>query len=427
MKVAIIGAGFAGLATAYYLSKEGVDVTVYEAEEKPGGLAIGFKESNWDWTLEKHYHHWFTNDDSILDLAKEIGHGVMTVRPKTSLYYGDGIYQLDSPLSLLKFPHLPIINRIRAGFTLFLLKYVLPWKPLERITSDKFLKVTMGIKSWEVLWEPLFSGKFHKYKGRIPASWFWARIKKRTQSLAYPEGGYQFFADQLEKITKEKSCKFVYGVQVNKIEKVGSKFLVELDGGKKEYDKVICTLPSVLFAKVVKGLPKDYVKNITKLDSIHALNVVLRLKKDFFADGSYWLSVNDRKMPFIAVVEHTHFMDKSHYGNESLIYIGNYLPLGHEYFDLSVNDLLNLFIPHLKKINKSFNEKDIIKAYKFPGYFAQPIIPLNYSKDLPEFVTPIDGLYLNNMQQVYPWDRGTNYAVQNSKKVVELIMQDTHK
>ena len=84
MKIGIIGAGFTGLSAAYYLQKEGHEITVIERESLPGGLAIGYQEKGWDWSLEAHYHHWFTNDKSVLDLAKEINHKVIVKRPKTS-------------------------------------------------------------------------------------------------------------------------------------------------------------------------------------------------------------------------------------------------------------------------------------------------------------------------------------------------------
>ena len=86
MKIGIIGAGFTGLSSAYYLSKKGHTVIVFEKDDKPGGLAVGYKEEKWDWTLEPHYHHWFTNDKSVLSLAKEINHKVIIKRPKTSSF-----------------------------------------------------------------------------------------------------------------------------------------------------------------------------------------------------------------------------------------------------------------------------------------------------------------------------------------------------
>ena len=76
MKIAIIGAGFTSLSSAYTLTKLGHEVKIFEKDPGPGGLAIGYKEKNWSWSLEKHYHHWFTNDRSVLDLAKEINFDV---------------------------------------------------------------------------------------------------------------------------------------------------------------------------------------------------------------------------------------------------------------------------------------------------------------------------------------------------------------
>ena len=86
MKIAIIGAGFTGLSCAFELGKNGHEVHVFEKDGEPGGLAIGFEEKKWDWTLEKHYHHWFANDNSVIDLAKEINHRVIIKRPKTSVF-----------------------------------------------------------------------------------------------------------------------------------------------------------------------------------------------------------------------------------------------------------------------------------------------------------------------------------------------------
>ena len=50
MKIAVIGAGFGGLAAAYDLNKAGHDVTIYESADHAGGLASGFKEPDWDWS-----------------------------------------------------------------------------------------------------------------------------------------------------------------------------------------------------------------------------------------------------------------------------------------------------------------------------------------------------------------------------------------
>ena len=81
MKIAVVGAGFTGLSAALYLSKFGHSVTVFEKDSYAGGLAMGFAQPEWNWTLEKHYHHWFTNDKYSFNLAKEVGHPVLIKHP----------------------------------------------------------------------------------------------------------------------------------------------------------------------------------------------------------------------------------------------------------------------------------------------------------------------------------------------------------
>ena len=205
MKIGIIGAGFTGLSAAYYLTRDGHEVTVFEKDEKPGGLAVGYREKEWDWTLERHYHHWFTNDRSVLKLAKEINHEVIIKRPKTSSYVDEGIYQLDSPLSLLKFPKLSVIERLRMGAAIGVLRYNPIWKPLEKYRAESYLMRSMGKKSYKLLWEPLMKNKLGRYSKDISLAWFWARVYKRTESLAYPEGGFLNFAEHLQKVIEKQA------------------------------------------------------------------------------------------------------------------------------------------------------------------------------------------------------------------------------
>lgn len=421
MEVAIIGAGFTGLAAAHRLTKLGHEVTIFEKADKPGGLAIGFKDKNWDWTLEEHYHHLFTSDTSILELARRVDHPIMFSRPKTSTLVNNEIVQLDSPITLIKFSYLPFLDRIRTGLVIAYLRFTPFWKPLEQVTAKKFLVKWMGKTSWKVLWEPLFVGKFHEAARQIPASWFWARIKKRSQSLGYPKGGFLPLAQSIEKKIKKQGGEFIYGTSIDQIKKTQKGLLLKTNTGEGMlFDKVVCTLSTPLFVKITKGLPKKYVDKLRPLKGLGAVNLVISLNDRFLSDGTYWLNVND-KHPFLAVVEHTNYQDKKHYGGDHLVYVGNYLPQDHVYFSMSAQELASVFMTDLQTINPEFGKNWIKKSWVFKAPFAQPVIPLNYSKQVPSLRTPIEGLYLANMQQVYPWDRGTNYAVELGEKVSRLI------
>lgn len=419
MKIAIIGAGFTGLAAGFKLAKSGHQVTIFEKDSLPGGLAVGFKNSKWQWPLEKHYHHNFTNDKHILGLAKEIRYPMIINHPKTSVHVHDKFYRLDSPLDVLKFPEINFLQRLRMGLTLALLKYNPFWKPLERYRAADILPKMMGKKPYEILWKPLIAKKFGPFAKYISLAWFWARIVKRTPSLAYPQGGFLGFANVIVAQIQKEGGKVLFNKEIKKIniKKSGTVMVDNLI-----FDKVIVTLPSFIFVEIAPQLPIDYKQKLLSLKELSVINLVLRLKKPFFKDQTYWLNVCEEKYQLTGIVEHTNYMDKKYYNNEHLIYVLNYLPQNHPYLQLNKDDLLKIYDPLLSKINKTYKSNHI-DTYLFFAPHAQPVIPTNYSKIVPPFETPLKGVSLANMQQVYPWDRGTNYAVELGEKVANAILK----
>lgn len=425
MRIAVIGAGFTGLTAAFKLSKKGHEVFVFEKDQNPGGLTAGFKENGWEWFLEEHYHHFFTNDKYLFKLAKEIKHEILIKRPKTSTYINGNIYQLDSPLTLLFFPLLSFFERIRMGIIVLIFKTSPFWKPLEKYEAYDVLPKLMGKKAFKIIWEPLFINKFGEYAGIINLAWFWARIKKRTTSLAYPKGGFLSFALSIVDKIKLYGGKFYFDCEVVKITENNKIALIVIKNKKEEkfeFDKVIVTVPSTTFLKIAPALPEKYKKNLRKLKSLGATNLVLRLNKPFFKDNTYWLNVCDKNSPIMAIVEHTNYMDKKYYNNEHLLYIGNYLPEKHLYFSKNKEEILEIFDSYLKKINKTYR-LSLISYHFIKTPFAQPVFPINYSKLAPGLQTPLINVYLANMEQVFPWDRGTNYAVELGQKIAEIAVK----
>lgn len=417
MKVAILGAGFTGLTAGYYLSKKGIDITILEKEKISGGLASGFRENGWKWFLEKHYHHVFQNDNSFINLAKELDQKIVFSSTKSSTYYSDGIFQLDNPISLLKFTKLSFIDRFRTGVVIAYLKIYPFWKSLENITAKKFIQKYMGNNSWKVIWEPLFIGKFGDKSDKVTASWFWARIYKRSKLLGYPEGGFSRLTEKLVKHVTKNKGEIKYSSSVKKVIQKNNKFIVETNSGlKEEFDLVISTLPNYLNKKVISKFPI-----VKPVNSLGAVDLVLVLKNRFFNEDTYWLNVNQRDFPFLAVVEHTNYISSKYYSGENILYVGNYLPREHKYFKLSESDLVKEFTPYLQKINPSFKSNWIKKSRVFKEEFAQPIFPKNYSKEMLPIKLLNQNIFIANMEQVYPWDRGTNYAVELGKKVADMV------
>lgn len=413
MKIAVVGGGFTGLAATLSLS-ENHNVTLFETTAQLGGLAGAVKLPGSDWYVEKHYHHWFTNDYAALSLIKKLGLSDKLLFPKTltSLYWQDRSYPFNSPAQILSFDPLPIISRLRLGLISLYLK-LLPMKlaqNLEKYKAQDWIKKYFGEKVYEIIWKPLLFGKFGKFAKDVNMAWFWARIKKRTMLLGYLEGGYQTLINALEQ----------------KIKKNGGKILLStpFDAAKtSNFDKVIITTPSPIFIKMYPNLLESYKKQLMSIPHLFALNLLL-VTKEKILEKEYWLNVNDREFPFIAVIQHTNLVDSKHYGGRQLTWVGNYLPPDHPYLKMNKKELFKLYLPYLRKINSKFGFRiSDLEFYLFTGPFAQPVFPVNYSKIKPEFVTPIKNVYLANMDMVYPWDRGTNYAIELGERIADLIDQ----
>lgn len=411
MKIAILGAGFTGLSAAYFLSKNNFGVDIFEKDSAVGGLAAGFRDKNWRWALEKHYHHWFTGDSEVLSLLKDLRleKKLIIKRPVTATYRNGLISQLDSPLSFLSFPSLNPAEKLQAGLSLAYLKLLAnDWKDLEKITAYKWLSRYFGKRPFEIIFKPLFEGKFQNFAPQVNLAWFWARIKKRTSSLMYYEGGFPSFAEDFSENLKKRGVEIILNKEVNGSRELG------------QYDKIIATLPTPAFVRLFPRLPSNYKNNLLSLNHLDALNLVLETKTPILKN-EYWLNINDRGFPFIILAQHTNFIDKSYYNNHHLAYLGNYLPGNHQFFNFSAKQLVEKFMPYIKKINPEFDFSSIVNSWSFSGKSAQPIPLINHSHKIPRFETPIENVYLANMDMVYPWDRGTNYAVELGRKVAKYV------
>jgi protoporphyrinogen oxidase len=427
LNIAIIGAGVAGLTAAYELTKHGHRVVVFEAADKTGGLASGFKDEGWEWSLERFYHHWFASDDAVINLIKEIGKDdkLFFPRPITSIWHKGQAYPFDSYLRAALFPHLSLVDKIRAGPVAIYLRLTRNWRPLEKYTVHEWLTRWLGQRGYRILWEPLLVGKFGDYHQQVNMAWMWARLHKRTPRLGYFVGGFQAFADALADRTQNQGADIRLNTPVRAIESTPDGGLVlRAESGDEVFERVIATVSPGLLSRLVPALPPDYLEGLKQLKSMGAVVLILALKHQL-TEGHYWINLpKGEGFPFLALVEHTNYIDPKHYGGDHLIYCGDYLKPDHEYFSLSHQELLTRFLPALSRFNPDFDPDWVRASWLFREKYAQPVPPVNHSRNIPDLATPIPGLYWASMSQVYPWDRGTNYAVEIGQEVAARAVSE---
>jgi protoporphyrinogen oxidase len=424
MKIAIIGAGYSGMVAAYDLKKAGHDVTIFESAEYVGGLASGFKEPHWDWSVEKFYHHWFQSDSEMLGLIRELGleDKVRFPRPLTVMLYKNKWYPFDSILKALLFPGLGFgLNKIRFGFVGLFLRITNNWRALEKVTADQWMLKYAGKQVYEQMWKPLLIGKFGPFYKDVNMAWMWARIHARTTRLGTFEGGFQRFSDLFAEKLSGMGVEIKLKAQIKSIKRNQASGGLSVDG--ESFDKVLVTTSPNLMAKLCPDLPENYLKGLLELKSMGAVVMTLSLKHSLSKDGYYWFNVpKDEGYPFLALVEHTNFVPKENFGGDHIVYAGDYLEMGHEYFSMSDDELLERFIPAFQKFNPEFSRDWVRKIWVNKTNYAQPVPLVNHSKNIPEIQTPITGLFFASMSQVYPWDRGTNFAVEIGRKAAKMLL-----
>ena len=435
LKIGIIGAGIAGMSAAWDLARAGHEVHIFEGADRVGGLAAGFKDDGWDWYLEKYYHHWFEGDKHILGLIDEIGHSdkILFPRPKTSYWLDGKIYRSEISPSALLLP-LSLLAKFRLGLAGIYLKLTRSWQSLEKITAHEWMIRYMGREAYEKLWQPLLIGKFSTLYKEVNMAWMWARIYTRSLKLGTFEGGFQAFVEALAAAVEKQGAQIHLNARVDHIETGSGQITMQINGQSQSFDRVISTTSPSLMLKITSGLAATaYGQQMSELRSIGGLCVVLALKQSLLTDGTYWLNLpatspdKDRsRFPFLALVEHTNWMDKQHYNGDVLVYCGDYVPPDHEYFQMSDDELVERFTGVLSEFNPNFSPDWIRKFWVFRAPYAQPVPGVNHSQKIPPFKTPLPGLYWASMSQVYPWDRGTNFAVELGRQVAQEILNTRH-
>ncbi len=428
MRIAIVGAGMAGLAAAHDLNKAGHEVTIYEAASQVGGLAAGFKAPHWEWTLEKFYHHWFAGDKDMLGLIAELGWSDQVIfrRPYTVVLHNGKFQALDSYLEAARFMlrNFGVVDLVRFGLVGVYLKLTSNWRPLERVTADSWLRKWVGPRVYNAIWRPMLVGKFGEENlDVVNAAWFWARIKARTTRLGTFVGGFQQFLDMLADNLRRRNVDIRLSMPITGIRKQEDGLRVETAGGIEMYDAVISTSSPALMARLAPDLPQSYSAALRNLKSMGAVVLVVTLNRSL--SPYYWHNLpKEAGFPFLALVEHTNFMDREHYGGDTVIYCGDYLQTDHEHFSLSKDQLLDRFLPGFQRLNPDFDRSWVKDAWLWKTPYAQPVPPVNHSQNIPSLRTPLRGLYFASMSQVYPWDRGTNYAVEIGRRVARLVLED---
>ena len=437
-RIGIIGGGMTGLTTAYRLARdEDVDVTIFEAGDRLGGLAAGYELAG-KYRMEQAYHFLYKTDEHILALTEELGLGDKLTYHKSSVstYYDDTLYPMESPIDLIRFSPISFFDRIRAGVTVLWLQRERNWRKLSEITALDWLRKYAGKAVTDVIWEPLLKGKFDRYYDKITMSWLWGRVLQRVDSrdpklggeaLGYFKGGFRTLIDALETPVREGGTKVVFNTFINKLAhdpETGEVIVTLADGSEQRFDRVLATVPSNVLAKMIAGYESqdpEYFRKIRSVDYLDA--AVLSFVTPQKITDYYWHNINTPNSPFVVFLSFTALIGTEDFDGNHIYYIGDYIPAEHKYMSMPAEELKAFWYAELAKMFPDFDPSQIIDDGLFRMRNAQHIVDIGFEENkLVPHETPCPGVLMCNFSQIFPMDRGTNYAVRDGNRMARMLM-----
>ena len=447
MRVAVIGAGMCGLVAAHRLTAAGHACDVYERWPGLGGQVATLDVGD-GLRLERYYHHLFTTDRHIAALLAELGlAGEVQWHASTTAMLARGrLWPFTTPGDLLRFGPMPPLARVRMGLVAVALQRLArDPRPYEDVTARAWIERWMGPPAWREVWGPLLRGKFGARADEIAMVWLWSKLRlrrgedARDERLGYLRRSWEPLLQALRTAVEARGGRVL-------LDRPAAR-LAPADGGwtvtpgapgsfraghdprafaagapGERYDRVLATVPGDVFAALVApgSVPAGYLERVRSIEYCAALCLLLEV--DRRVTPYYWTNVAEGDLPFVGLVEHTNLVGPERYGGRRFLYVAHYLPHGHELLDLDAEALLARCEPGLRRANPAWRRSWVRRMWRFAEPAAQPVVTVGYRDRIPPLATGARGLYLANTTQVYPEDRGTNYAVRLGEDAARATM-----
>jgi protoporphyrinogen oxidase len=266
-------------------------------------------------------------------------------------------------------------------------------------------------------------------------SWLWGRIKVRVDSkekggerLGYFTGSFNVLTDRLREEIVNHGGTIITNASVSSITKKQDAIAVEYNDTIEHFDRVIATTPTHIFSKLIANNSKVNERYLEKLNSIDYIGaVVMVFTSSQKISPYYWHNINDSKIPFLVFLSNTVLAGEKTYKGKNVYYIGFYAEHDHRYFTAENHEIIKEWEDGLRAMFPQFDASKIREKQLFKFKNAQHIVDIGYEEKIPPYESVVEHVYVSNFSQIYPEDRGLNFAIREGNKIAELIKKSFSK
>ncbi len=429
LKIAVIGAGPMGLAAAYEAAKAGAAVTIFERDDRIGGMSafVDFAGTR----IERYYHFICTPDTHLFHYLREFGltDRLRWTETRMGFYYNGTLHDWGHPFALLKFPALSLTEKIRYGLHVMYAKSIRDWRRFDGFSSTAWLKRWIGDHAYDVLWRSLFHYKFYEYQDQLAAAWLGTRIQRVALSrksmfqekLGYLEGGSEVLLEAVARRIRELGGRIELKAAVEEVEVEGAPGAqkvrgLRIAGAGHPFDRVISTIPLPYLTRLVPGLPQAERDKVAAIRNVGVVCVLLKLKRPF--TRNFWMNINDPRIEIPGLIEYTNLNAMP----VAIIYAPYYMPQTHPKYARSHQTFIDETVGYMRLIRPDWDASEILASTASRYEFAQTVCTPGFYDALPPKQSRIAGLVMADTSHYYPEDRSISESTRIGAELARLAM-----
>ncbi len=430
-KIGIIGGGIMGISLGYYLAKQGVTVTIYEASPVLGGLAgpLVLEDGT---EVDRFYHAILSSDRHLREMCEELGIAdqLRFKETKTSFYYKNALHPMNNMIDFLKFPPLGWIDRFRLGLTVLAAQFTKDWRRLESVSVQDWLLMWGGRVTFQNIWRPMLKAKFDAGFDNVPATWIWSRLVRmkstreganQKEMAGHLVGGYITLIKALTEKIRAFDGEVLLKTPVKEIviENGTAMGIRMVNGEVVKYDKVICTMQTPVFQRLIPAADPKYHEFLSRSDYLGIIAPLLVLTRPL--TGCWTVNITDDRFPFTGVIETTAFIDPKYVGGYHLVYLPKYTAPGSEWQKKSDDEIKQIWLENLKTMFPDFDPTTIKYFLIHRERYVEPLHGLNELDLIPSVKTPVKKLFLVTTSQIYPALTNGESVTRHARAVEEIL------